>query len=294
MDIQSACDILGIVDKKITEKTIKKAYFKKALIWHPDKNKDPMCTQRFCEIQDAYVFLKLQTDTDTDICDDIKHECDAGFLAKFISITTGIKIESDQIQPVIDQLKKGCEDTAFKLIMNLDKSKANRIYNFIKNNYFIFGIDYKCVERMEKIINSPIETLVLTPKLENLVNCDIYNLEHDNGSSYYIPLWHDELEFRNELSHFVVKIQPIIPDNTEIDDDNNIHIYHIFCIRELFRKENYIINIGSQEFIIKVADLFMKQRQKVVFENQGIPKVDVKDVFEVSKRSDVIVHIDLV
>ena len=147
---------------------------------------------------------------------------------------------------------------------------------------------------MDKIVNTNVETIVLTPKIENLFNCDIYNLELDNGSSYYIPLWHDELEFRNEASYFVVKIEPIIPDNFEIDDDNNVHIYHIFCIRELFRKESYIINIASREFIIKVSDLFMKPRQIVRFVCQGIPKVDVNNVFEVSKRGDVIVHIDLV
>ena len=147
---------------------------------------------------------------------------------------------------------------------------------------------------MDKIVNTHIDTLVLTPKIENLFNCDIYNLELDNGSSYYIPLWHDELEFRNEASYFVVKIEPIIPDNIEIDDDNNVHIYHIFCIRELFRKENYIINIASREFIIKVSELFMKPQQIVRFVCQGIPKVDVKNVFEVSNRGDVIVHIDLV
>jgi hypothetical protein len=292
MDIRLACDILGIVGEKITEKTIKKAYFKQALIWHPDKNKHPDSVHRFCDIQDAYIFLKSQTETDTDEMRD--DDCDASLLAKFISITIGVKIDSDQMQPIIDQLKKGCEDTAFKLIAKLDKSKTNRIYNFIKNNHFIFGIDYSCVERMDKIVNTPIETLLLTPKIENLFNCDIYNLELDNSSSYYIPLWHDELEFRNDSSYFVVKIEPIMPDNVKIDDNNNVHIYHIFCIRELFRKETFIINIASREFIIKVSELFMKPHQIVRFECQGIPKVDVKNVFEVSNRGDVVVHIDLV
>lgn len=47
---------LGL-DKKATKEDIKKAYRRLALEYHPDKNKNPDSTQRFIEINEAYLIL---------------------------------------------------------------------------------------------------------------------------------------------------------------------------------------------------------------------------------------------
>lgn len=51
-------EVLG-VERTATEKEIKKAYRKQALIWHPDKNaeKAEEATVKFKEIQEAYDIL---------------------------------------------------------------------------------------------------------------------------------------------------------------------------------------------------------------------------------------------
>lgn len=49
-------EVLGI-EKSATEKEIKKAYRKQALLFHPDKNKEPDAQERFVEIAEAYETL---------------------------------------------------------------------------------------------------------------------------------------------------------------------------------------------------------------------------------------------
>ena len=45
------------IDKNAQAEEIKKAYKNLAMIWHPDKNKDPMALNKFKEINEAYQIL---------------------------------------------------------------------------------------------------------------------------------------------------------------------------------------------------------------------------------------------
>ena len=56
MEYKDYYKVLGI-EKSSPQEEIKKAYRKLAIIWHPDKNKDPSALQKFKEISEAYQIL---------------------------------------------------------------------------------------------------------------------------------------------------------------------------------------------------------------------------------------------
>ena len=59
MDWETACKTLK-VEQKHTERCLKKAYYKQALKYHPDKNKSKDAESKFKKINEAYCFLLQQ------------------------------------------------------------------------------------------------------------------------------------------------------------------------------------------------------------------------------------------
>ena len=51
------CDILGVSDKA-SMSDIKKAYFKLANLYHPDKNKSPEAETKFKQVNEAYEAIR--------------------------------------------------------------------------------------------------------------------------------------------------------------------------------------------------------------------------------------------
>jgi hypothetical protein len=80
----------------------------------------------------------------------------------------------------------------------------------------------------------------LNPSLLDMLLDRVYIL-HEYGQTYYIPLWHSELHFKQPAIHgdgeIIVLCDPELPDNVSLDDNNNLFISLDVNILELFRDQ---------------------------------------------------------
>ena len=133
---------------------------------------------------------------------------------------------------------------------------------------------------------------ILTPNLLNLLNSDIYKLKI-NDEIVYIPLWHNEMKFENNI----IKIEPLLDDTITIDVDNNIHYtyYNSFnnIIELLNAKSNIIIDLEGETFEININDLKFSKYQIYSVKNKGIPKINTCAILDNSIKADIYFHIHL-
>jgi hypothetical protein len=133
---------------------------------------------------------------------------------------------------------------------------------------------------------------ILTPKLTNLLNSDVYKLEI-NDVIVYIPLWHNEMKFENNI----IKIEPLLDDTISIDEHNNIHYtyYNNFnnIIELLKSNSNIAIDLADQTIEININDLKFSKYQVYNVKHKGIPKINTLAILDNSNKGDIYFHIHL-
>lgn len=338
MNISSALIILNLQDKynihnilELTNNELKKAYHINALIYHPDKNKALDSTNSFQKIHEAYNYLHKLINTkkdnnynnynNNDETNETKYN---DLLINFINIliknyTTNNELnelnEINEIQFNVKKFKKDCIDYSYKLIENiLDKLNIDlleEIYNILNNKNLIYHniTNTKAIELIKKILLKKLKDyniFIINPNLKNLLNSEIYKLIINQETStelqpetetdeLYIPLWHNELNYNNNI----IKIYPIIQDNIEIDNENNIILNYnnsFITIQKLVEKYEYPyfeIMLEHLNLMIPLKELKITKTQKYIFNNIGIPKINFKDIFDISEKSKIIININL-
>jgi hypothetical protein len=324
MNITSALIILKLNNKysihnilELTNNELKKAYHINALIFHPDKNQSFDSTNSFQKIHEAYNYLYnfINIKKDNDETNETKYN---NILINFINIliknyTTNNEIyefddlnEINDIQFNVKKFKKDCIDYSYKLIENiLDKLNIDlleEIFNILNNKNLIYYniTNTKAIELIKKILLKKLKDYniyILNPSLKNLLNSEIYklNIENEENEEIYIPLWHNELNYNNNI----VKIHPIIQNNIEIDNENNIIINYnntFTSIQKLIEQYDYPyfeINLEHLNLIIPLKELKIVKNQIYIFNNIGIPKINFKDIFDIANKANIIININL-
>jgi hypothetical protein len=113
-----------------------------------------------------------------------------------------------------------------------------------------------------------------------------------NNASYVIPLWHHELVYDNSGNDIYVQCKPILPENIYIDEKNNIIVDVSYCVRDILEQDILTCSLTKDHhFYIKRENLKLKKYQKMYFIQQGISRINTKNIFDVTNKGDVIFNI---
>jgi hypothetical protein len=62
----------------------------------------------------------------------------------------------------------------------------------------------------------------------------------------------------------------------------------------LLTSKSILFNLGEKVLDIPCNELYIKKKQKYIYKKRGISKIDINNVYDVTKRGDIIVHLTLI
>jgi len=305
MDLETALNVLQINKDDFTnldEKNLKKKYHKLALENHPDKNGNTVeSTEKFKQICEAYEMIKREISflnnnrNDEDLNFDNTEY--SNILYSFISGV--LKSKNVEIfSTIIKDIIIGCKKISLKLFENMDKETSIEIYCFLSKYKNVFHISEETMNEIKIIILEKCkadQVYILNPTIDDLFENNIYKL-YDNDNLYLVPLWHNECYFDglNTNSEIIVKCIPTLPENVEIDEENNILVYmEIPFSFSLLEDKTIPVFLGKNIFQIPSKELLLDKEQIYSFKKKGISKIK-DDISDIQLKSDIIVKIKFI
>jgi hypothetical protein len=291
MNYKHACRLLCLDEsKKHDANTIKKSYHALALRYHPDKNKTKDAEHIFKEINEAYHFLNKPDLNPYDMAETIFGVCETH------SINIIQSLEFAKFVIIYKLFKKYRH--LFQFSLEFDTFMEKRMIYWLsqgslkerQKESFSEHISSSQDEEDEK------ETMVLRPLLDDVIVDNVYKYNH-NGTQLLIPLWHHHIEY-DISGEFVIKIMPKLPSmNFWIDANNNLHQRVKYTISELWDcvlgKKYMEVFFGKKRFIFYPHDLELKMSQTWTWKMEGISRINHSNIYDVSQRADVILHIQI-
>ena len=289
-----ACRILEINKDDINIDNVKRQYRLKALYYHPDKNPSIDAKERFQEVLESYEFLCHRIDNKSANNKgnpvDYKH-----FVSQFFkNIIEGVNQE-ELLYSVLKKTVFLCEEKALDSLEGLEKNTLIKLYEIYQKNKECLHLKEDFIERVKELINNKIEKdecIILKPNIDDLLKDNVYKLTVEDHT-FMVPLWHNELVYDNSGSDIYVKCSPTLDDNIEIDSKNNIYVYIRSTIDKIWCDDELLVNIGSQQYFIKRDELHMKSNQQYTLKGRGISKINYNNMYDVSRRSDIIIHLKI-
>ena len=292
MDINTACDILDL-NKNYSAEELKKKYRLYALKYHPDKNKDPGAEEKFKEINGAYVYLSENMHNQGDMFKDQNYN--VLFESFLKSLLVGESIPSEIVH-IITNIVNDYKKISLNLFEKCNKSQITYIYEFINQYKYIFHIDEEFIKQIYELIQRKYvddNLIIINTTLTDLINNNIYVLTID-GNTYYIPLWHNELYYDlDDNKQLIVKCIPKLDKNIFIDHQNDIYIDIRCKMDDLLEKKHIEYKLGDNILYIPAHELRIKKKQLYILANNGIPIIDLHDIYNVDNKSNIIFTIEI-
>lgn len=318
MNYKYACENLDIHTKNFTIRELKQKYRLKALLYHPDKNKSIDAVSKFQEINSSYEYLLKFNEFENNDDDDYYpsyDENDGGnswnsnsssninnkYLHVLFSFLKHVVREQQGTSPtalmyaLFKQIATTCEKTVLDTLEKLDKNMLLKIYEIIKLHSAVLHIEKEFTDKIEEIILSKTkndECIIVNPLIDDLFDNNLYKMKY-NGDTIIVPLWHNELVYDISGCDIYVKCNPVLPKNVSIDNENNLHVDVEYEIHELWDKKTVDIYVGKYSYPLDIRLVKLVREQTILFVKQGISKINTEDIYDVSKRSDVHIHVKL-
>ena len=296
MNYDKACEVLGISRKNTREMILtdgKKAYYKLALKYHPDKGGD---VDKFREINEAWEIIKEIKGIKEDKYQDFSY---SDLMKNVVNWVMPGTFDNLFIDTSLISILKNCKEMSFIMLEQMNINKALKAYELLRKYKDIFMIENDVLEKMEKIIQSKMSNdniYIVNPSIDDILNDKIYKLDL-NDETIYFPLWHRKriIKHPDQSNNILIVSQPDISNNIFISKNNDI-FYSINCdVQTVFRNQCIHINIGHQVFKIDSKDITLTNESQIKkFKNQGILKINKENMFDQSKRSDIYIEITLI
>jgi len=273
---------------------LKTAYYKQALKYHPDKNKDdPVGGEKFKKINAAYSFLQEHQSSKESFNIETSYTNIMKQCIKYF--TPDIKWDDVFLDTTLDNIVNNCGKLSIRLFKELKKEKSIELFEFLSNYREIFGVSDETIDKMKDILKEKMRDdniVILNPSLEDILSDNVYKLDL-LGKTFYVPLWHHEVIFDHSGNDVIVKCVPELEDHITIDNDNNIHCYFKGPINEVLQKEKIELMLGRKIFEIDSKTLLIKNHQTYAFRNNGILKINPDHIFCTEERANIYVDIKL-
>lgn len=300
MDYEKALHILEFdyqdsLVQELTCDSLKKQYRKLALKYHPDKNGNtPQSTEKFKQINEAYCFLKREEYTNEQEERDFNY---FNVLKNFVKTMFNANTNKEVIiAKIIQTILNKNKELSLKVFEGLDKETILTIFCFLSKHKYILHLTDDLLEYIKNMVISKydnVQIYKLNPSIDDMLQNNLYKLYIDNVL-FLVPLWHNEMYYDCSGSEIIVICEPDLPDNTTLDDNNNVYIETIIEVNKQMLENNYMheVKIGEKELSIPVSQLYLRTEQYYTFKRKGISKIK-NDIYDVQEKADIICKIKL-
>ena len=291
MILAQALKILDI-SGEITLNVVKKQYYKMALRFHPDKNKDTVAVERFRECNDAYVYLQEYLNVEIE---DINLNY-LSLIKKCIrTMFPNIQWDDIFLDSTVTGILKNCKKASLKIFKGINKEKGLELYAFLSTHREVFSLSDSILKEMYTILQKKMKRdniIILNPTIDDLLDDKIYKLEISERK-FLVPLWHYEVCFDVSGADLIVQSLPDLEDHIFIDNYNNIICQFEGKIQRVLDTQQITIKIGSKFFTIQGEKLQITNSQTYVLRNMGILIVDEDNLYSTRQRGHIYVEIKL-
>ena len=316
MNFSKAIRTLCICEEyNFSERVVKKQYTLMALKYHPYKNKSSDATKKYPKIKEAYDYLMKHLKTPRALLDkeeeeeessddedededetsthaetSVKehHESWKSSVSSFVE--TFYLYRNEPCDPLMTAIIETNDATIFE---SMDATHASKIFAILVRYQEDLGLSYdflcKAYATVQSATGKTVE--VMLPSLKDMIYHGVYSKELDDAARLFVPLWHKEFIHNN----YIVRCEPRLQPNVELDGDNNIHVFLTFEMRDLWTRGETTLEyyLDRFEHSIPIESLNIKREQVVVLKGEGMPLVNKDDKYNYENKADVHVHITL-